>query len=283
MKLTLSRPVQEQIREAIAGNIPLLFDLRAEAMGDKAAFTAIISWLADLYGSITVLECPNGRTPFMLREYYYHKGVEFESIDPLAEFPGLDLCTTGTNLPSNWELHAYLASLGLRPWLDIPGDRHDAIVFAIRTGAAYDQRKDMNLDRARQTIDELTRNGYAVEVLYDRQDPDFPEAKPRSMDECLQLISGCRAFIGGDTGFSHVAAGIPVPQVALYPDYFRFGKASLTKLQAVSDWWGLKGMIWTPFSSLPNNPKMMQVELGSDHKWSLEYVLKALEKLGVKP
>jgi hypothetical protein len=283
MRLDLSKPVQKQIIEAKKAGTPLVFDLRQDRMGDKAAFTSIIAWLAGLYGPITILESVNGKTAFMLADYF--DGAECAILDPLEDHKGLDLCTTGLELACNWELHAYLASIGIRPRLsiEVPVEYpSDYIVFAVKSGALYDERKDMDLYRSRETIDQLRMEGHEVEVLYDREDSLFPDAKPRTMEQCLELIAQCRAFVGGDTGFSHVAAACGVPQVAIYPDYFKFGKASLSKSLAISEWWGLKGLLWTPFNTLPNSDNFAVVELGTDHKWSIEHVLKALERLGVR-
>jgi hypothetical protein len=246
-------------------------------MGDKCAATAIHRWLQTEFDIpvIDIIENPNGRTPFMLENYYQHTG-SFISAGEFDEIEGLDLYTAGLPTPCTWELNAYLASGRLRPSIQLDYEKSDSIVFAVRSHAQYDERKDMDLDCARETIDQLRIAGHTVEVLYDRRDPRLPDALVLSFDEAIRKVAGAKLFIGGDTGFSHLRAAVQRPLIALYPDYYRWGKASLAKSERISRWWGIDCR-FTPFSSVPNSGQMRIVEIGSGHTWSIDEVLNAAE------
>lgn len=278
MILNPTLPAREQIA-AFEGEF--FIDLRGEAMGDKAAATAYIRWLLmQTDKNLTVIEAENGRTPFKLSQYFKRDRVGYIELGVNDSFDGLDLYTgPGQDLQCVWHFNAYLAAIGIRPQLDVHAEKSNRIVFAIRTGATYAQRRNMDLACARETIDALRIEGYTVDVLYDRNDPGFPDALNLSLEEAIKHIAGASVFIGGDTGFSHIAAGLDVPVVAIYPDYLRFSKSNQTAQQAASDWWGIPEMKWTPLSCLPNAERLYITELGTDHRWSIGDVIKGVKKL----
>jgi hypothetical protein len=280
--------------QAIRYDGPLLFDLREEAMGDKIAATAVIVWMLKLLGGcanvlpsgdhvsekhLTIIEDPNGRTPFMLSDYFKHDRVLFAEASPMDDINGLDLHTKGHELPSLWELNAYLGAVGNHPRLDMKGvESNGTIVFSILDRVEYNQRREMDLACARETVDLLTKSGYKVTVLMSRPDALFPEALTNlSLRDCINQIKSCSLFIGGDTGFSHLAAALKKPSVALYPDHIKFGKYSMSKAAQISEWWGLPGMMFTPMNFYPNSRQAHYAEIGTDHRWSPMRVLEIVK------
>lgn len=286
MTLDSTKPVGPQIEAAKAADQKFAFDLRSEAMGDKAASTAVILWLLDRYElpSIEVIELPNGRTPFMLADHFFFTDprVKFRTMDPHTNFGALDLHTAGQSIPSLWELNAYLAATCRRPKLDNPPTSRERIVYSLLTNAKYNERRNMDLDRARETIDQLRTAGYTVDVLYDREHPLFPDRLDLTFKQAIKCVAGASIFIGGDTGFSHVAAGYGTPTIALYPDHTRWGKGAIMKSQRVAGWWDIPSLLWTPFNTLPNNDQLHVVEIGSDHRWSIDDILYGVNKFSAQ-
>lgn len=276
MRLNPNVPALAQIAFAKKQGIKLQFELREEALGDKAAATAVLEWLTPIVGEIEVVETTNGRTPFLLSEHYVNDKVTFTLKSPDEPLDGLDIHTCGHEIPSLWVLNSYLASIGIRPKLSINSQKHGHVVFGVLADVEYNERRDMSLQCIADTVKELEREGYTVDVLADKEYPGLHVMR-MPFKEALEHVAGASVFIGGDTGFSHVAAACGVPQVALYPDWLRAGRFSYAEATRVAEFWQLGAPFVTP-SYFPN-ADFKYVEIGTDHKWAIESVVHAVKSL----
>jgi hypothetical protein len=286
MRLQKNISARRQIDEAVKQNIPLVFDLREERMGDKAAAVNVASWIAREHNAqVTLVEAKVGKTPFMLSDYSlsYQSGDKILSTlvctteEPRIPLQGLDV-HTATNNDSLWMLNPYLHSIGFRGLASVNDEslkNSDEIIFAVLTGSEYNQRRDMKLGCARITIDLLRAEGFTVTVLSDKQHVLLPDAEHLSFDECIKRIARCRVFIGGDTGFTHVSALFGRPTIALYPDWYEAGIAKQPEAERTAEWWNIPT---TPKSFLPNARTRSVVTFSSANTWSPDHVIASAKR-----
>lgn len=277
MKLQQELPTNKQIELAIANKVPLGMDVRNERMGDKVACIAIAKYLRDKYDTdIVFIEHEISKTPFMLSHYKLPSRIKVASYHPADEIPFLDLHTQGNN-DALWVFNPYLNAIGVHPEMHLRESfvQHNDIVFAPLVDVEYNKRREMDYDACLQQIEELKKD-HNVTVLA----KDFPDAPNLSLKECIEKIAGASLFIGGDSGFSHVAAALGVKQIALYPDWWHYGIADMRSAVFTSDWWEIP-FYATPKSFLPNAPfsHIRMVELDTNHKWSFAHVKQSIDRL----
>ena len=278
--------------------IPLVFDLRAEKMGDRAASVAVAEWLTS-FGPITFIEPPGDYpTSFHLSNYILPEGLSVQFLPIGAPFDGLDVHTPGLGADSLWLLTPYLNSVGIHGQLRLAcGDEHsqacydlmakkaprDEILFCLldRVGQpSYNERREMNLWHARKMVNELRREGYNVQILFDKPHELFPDALRLPLNVCVERIARAKCVIAGDTGFSHVAAAFGTPLVALYPDWQRTGVSDLKSALDVAAWWEIPA--WNYVKGFaPNAPysRLRMIQMRSDHTWSIEDMKRGVKEI----
>jgi hypothetical protein len=290
--LTLIRPAFEQIAEACMANMPIYFDVREEAAGDKIAALNVARWISSVLNSrITILEAPNGRTPFMLSKYKndaysLDHGVVIMHADPYEQFEGLNIHTKGNN-DALWFLNYYLINLEERARLSLiePKPRTDKIVFCALLKVDYNERRAMSPKCIAKSIEALkSQFGDRVILLTDTEHPDLPEHDKYTLDECVELLATSAVVIAGDTGFSHIAAAFGTSLVSLYPDWNAGYINRLSESIKIAKWWGLPTVI-TQKSFYPNaDPDAFDiVEIGTDHSWSIVSMLEAVVRFASAP
>lgn len=290
--LTLIRPAFEQIAEAYAANIPIYFDIREEAAGDKIAALNVARWISAILGErIIILEAPNGRTPFMLSSYKNDArnmlgDVSIIPADPYEQFEGLNIHTKGNN-DALWFLNYYLINLEVRASLHLNEQkpRTDKIVFCGLLNVDYNERRMMSPECVAKSIEALTAQfGDRVVLLTDTEHPALPEHKKHTFDECVELIATSAVVIAGDTGFSHIAAAFGTSLVSLYPDWNAGYINRLSESIKIAKWWGLPPVI-TQKSFYPNaDPDAFDiVEIGTDHTWSIVSMMEAVVRFASAP
>lgn len=285
MRLRTSIPATKQIIDAVSLGVPLCMDARTERMGDKAAIVAVAKWISSTFGAcVTILESAPGRTPFMLSDYELPLGVDVAIVDPLEPIEDmLDVHTCG-NQDSLWILNPYLATQGCRSKLQLRedhpkrGERTDAIVFGALLNTEYNHRRDMHPAAIRETINVLAGEYPNVVLLLAKPDDRFPEATVGALADAIDTIATASCFIGGDSGFGHVAAAFGTPVVSIYPDWWMHQMPRLGDAIVTAEWWGLPTH-YTPKSFLPNASQLRVVELGTDGHWSIEHVLRSIATL----
>lgn len=290
--LTLLRPAFEQIAEAISMNVPLYFDVREEAAGDKIAALNVARWISAAAGKkIIIIEAPNGRTPFMLSNYKNNayaleRGVIIIQADPYDQFEGLNIHTKGNN-DALWFLNYYLLFLEERAELKLINEkpRTDKIILCALLGSDYNERRIMKPECIAKSYDELKKVfGDRVVLLSDKEHPALPAHDHYTFNECVEMLATSAVVIAGDTGFSHIAAAFGTSLVSLYPDWNAGYINRLSESLKIARWWGLSPAI-VQKSFYPNaDPDAFDlIEIGTDHSWSIASMMEAVVRFASAP
>lgn len=284
MKLLISQPVLPQIQAARKVGKKICLDGTKEALGDKVAIVTVATWLRRMLNEeIILLETAPGRTPFLFSNYELPEGLVVEEMQLGIPLEHLDVLKSGAN-DSLWVLNPYLATLGIHPKIKLkePATERDEIVFIPLHNPLYNQRRGMDLAHVGKTINYLREIGFNLTVITDFKSEHF-ESIQLPFNEVVERIAGAKIFIGGDTGFSHLACALGTPAIAIYPDWFVVGKSDMRDAATIGEWWGIPS-IYTPYSFIPNAPheKLRVVELASDHTFSIAHVEANIEYLADK-
>lgn len=285
-KILLAHPYRQQIKLAKENDLPICFDLRAEAMGDKVAALGFAEWVHSTFDvPVIFVEARNGRTPFMLSDYVLPDYFTVEEKHLHEEPPYLDVYRGGSIDPL-WIVTPYLRMLGIHPSLQLRSAPKKAgdIIFSPLTGVAYNERRNMSLECVSQTVEHLRADGYSVTVLYDKQSDELPDAMNLPLNTAIERIASASLFIGGDTGFTHLACALGVPTIALYPDWGFAGMTSTRDNIVISEWLEIPAY-YIGKNFLPSAPydKIRVSEIDTEHKWSIEHVKKCARSLFPQP
>lgn len=283
--LSLSHPFFYQLQIAINAGREIIIDMRTEANGDKIAHLNIAYWLSLKIGKITLLETAGGRGALMLSEYELPENIQCVVTDIYSEYdeedyPGFLLNGKGDK-DYLWIINSYLCTQQIRaPFSPKRKEKTDLILFCPLTNSEYNERRDWDIEWSAFAFEKLqNKYGDRVVCIWDKEHPKLPTEK-RTLDECVQMIGNARLVIAGDSGFSHCAAAFGTPLVSIYPDWSLGRVDRQGTANRIAEWFDLPVALCrrTYYPNAEFN-KWRLVELGQDHKFSVEHLLQAAEKL----
>jgi len=206
----------DTIEDADSGKMQFLFledSEPAKLTHYLAAFDALLLFAAP-DAPLSVNACRHGQAQLLIQQPFPMGRIHIADYHLSLIIPPAEL-TMLQRTPA-----IYFDADGTNPQSDPTGGKNGPVI-AIHPGSGS-ARKNWPLSCFLNVAESLRREGYTIawftgpaENVFDFPAGDFREAG-RPLDICAQLLSRCAAFLGNDSGMTHLAAAVGCPTVALF-------------------------------------------------------------------